>query len=66
MGTNWFDEEVVRKVRNHARTSFWKDRWVGNTAHNVLFMMLFSISSQKEVTVGEIWAEIEGGGRCAL
>jgi len=37
MGSNWFNEEVLRKVGNVHHNSFWKDIWVENSPLNVLF-----------------------------
>jgi len=31
VGSNWFNLEVVRKVKNGRRTSFWKDPWKGKS-----------------------------------
>lgn len=57
MGANWFNREMVRKVGNGETTRFWLDHWVGNEALYLTFPRLFSISSQKEAMVGEVWVD---------
>lgn len=59
-GSNWFNNEVVRSVGNGGMTRFWRDKWVGNTPFFVNFPRLYSISNQKEDSVGDLW---EGGER---
>jgi hypothetical protein len=58
----WFKGEIVRKVGNGLKTSFWKDKWCqrGSFAH--LYPRLYSISNQKEALVGEIGEVLEGVG----
>lgn len=52
----WFNSEVFRKVGNGFKTSFWKDIWRGGGSFAQKYPRLFSISTQKEATVGEIGA----------
>ncbi|PNX78255.1 ribonuclease H [Trifolium pratense] len=46
--TNWFLDEVVKKMGNGAQTSFWKDKWIGDVSFYDKFPRLYSISTQKE------------------
>lgn len=55
VGSNWFNEEVIRKVGNEYETSFWKDIWVGNLPLYAIFPRLFSISTQKDAKVAKLW-----------
>jgi hypothetical protein len=57
VGVNWFNREMVRKMGNGETTRFWLDHWVGNEALCLTFPRLFSISSQKEAMVGEVWED---------
>ena len=62
VGLNWFNREVMRKVGSEANTRFWLDLWVGNAPLCLAFPRLFSISSQKEAMVGDVWVVNEVGG----
>jgi len=52
---DWFNEEVVRRVWNGASTSFWKVAWRGEESFMVKFHRLFSITSNQEATIQEMW-----------
>jgi hypothetical protein len=52
---NWFAISAVKKIGNGLNTRFWKDCWVGNSSLMERFPRLFSISTQKEATVAEIY-----------
>jgi len=60
VGSNWFNEEVSRKVGNDLHTSFWKDIWVGSSSLYALFPRFFSISIQKDAKVSELWYNDDG------
>jgi hypothetical protein len=51
VASNWFKEEVLRKVGNGGATSFWRDKWLGNTPLCNIFRRLFLILEQKEGVV---------------
>ena len=55
VGDNWFTNRVRHKVGNGRNTSFWKDRWRGDTPSCEVFPRLFTISNQKEAKVGDLW-----------
>lgn len=55
VGVKWFTDRAVRKISNGRGTSFWKDRWIGEQPLAPLFPRIYSISSQKEATVGDLW-----------
>jgi hypothetical protein len=61
LNNNWFAQNVVKKLGNGTLTSFWEDTWVGNLPLKDLFPRLFSISTQKEATVAELYANNENG-----
>ena len=62
LGTQgWFVEEIERKVGNGLKTSFWNDKWCGGRSFSLKYPRLYSISTQKEVMVGELGAVMEGG-----
>jgi hypothetical protein len=44
---NWFSQGVVKKLGNGENTSFWRDKWVGNSSLQTKFPRLYSISTQK-------------------
>jgi len=62
VGMNWFNNLVVRKVGNRGNTSFWNDVWTGNAPLNTSFPRLFSISTQKEAKLRDLWVVNERGG----
>lgn len=47
-GIPWFNREVVISVGNGRKTSFWNDKWIGNSSFRAKYPRLFSISNQKE------------------
>jgi hypothetical protein len=51
---DWFSQNVVKNLGNGRLTRFWHDPWVGNVSFSVLFPRIFSISTQKEVSVAEV------------
>jgi hypothetical protein len=55
---NWFSQNAVKKLGNGRLTSFWYDRWIGNVPFCVLFPRLFSISTQKEASVADVYNSI--------
>lgn len=61
--TGWFKSEIVRKVGNGLKTSFWKDKWCYRGSFSHLYPRLYSISNQKEASVGEIGEVLEEGWR---
>jgi hypothetical protein len=56
-GPSWFNEEVVRKVKNGLSTSFWNTKWRGEVPLCRKYPRLFAISNQKEAKVAEVWRE---------
>jgi hypothetical protein len=54
LNTNWFVRSVKRSLGNGATTSFWLDIWVGSLSLKDRFPRLYSISTQKMVTVAEL------------
>jgi hypothetical protein len=42
-------------------TSFWYDNWVGDTPLKDRFPRLYSISTQKEALVADVWNPTDGG-----
>ncbi|GAU42248.1 hypothetical protein TSUD_327260 [Trifolium subterraneum] len=59
--TNWFSQQVVKKIGNGRLTSFWKDKWFGDNSLLDRFPRLFSVSTQKDASVqmDELMALIE-------
>jgi hypothetical protein len=55
LGVDWFSANVTKKVGNGAQTSFWRDKWIGDSPLKERFPRLFSISNQKEAMVAELW-----------
>jgi hypothetical protein len=45
----------VRRIRDGVDTSFWEDVWVDTLPLKIRFPRLFSISTQKEVSVVEVY-----------
>lgn len=62
-GLTWFKSEVVRRMRDGMSTSFWKDRWRSNIPFCDIFPRLFSISIQKDSSVGEVCSHSKGERR---
>lgn len=62
VGSNWFNSEMKRKVGSGENTRFWLDHWVGEALLCLTYPRHFSISSQIEGMVGDVWVEYEGGG----
>jgi len=56
VGENWFSNNMVRKVSNGRGTSFWNDKWTGEQPLAILFPRLFSISTQQEAKVRDLWS----------
>lgn len=59
-GSYWFNSEVVRKVGNGNKTSFWNHVWLGNETLRSSYPRLYDISNQKDMCVGEM-REVAGG-----
>jgi hypothetical protein len=57
LDTNWFSHGVEKNIGNGLTTSFWRDRWVGDTTLEERFPRLYSISTQKEDTVATVRGE---------
>jgi hypothetical protein len=62
----WFSEGVVRRLGTGDRILFWHEKWVGDSPLRDKFPRLFSLSSQKEATVREIWCDDGDVGRWSL
>jgi len=58
VGSSWFSMRVERKVSSGRDTSFWKDKWFGDQSLALAFPQLYSISSQKEAKVRDVWSLI--------
>jgi hypothetical protein len=58
---NWFNSEIVKKAGNGMNTSFWNDKWRGDSCFRLRYPRLFSISNQKEAKVGEVGVRVEEG-----
>jgi len=54
VGENWFSNRVMRRIVDRRYTSFWEDMWIGEEPLNKIYPRLFSLSSQKEVKVGDV------------
>jgi hypothetical protein len=54
-GINWFSQCAVKKLGNGSLTSFWRDKWIGDTPLKDRFLRLFTISNQKEASVADVW-----------
>jgi hypothetical protein len=48
------EEVVVRRLGNGRQTRFWRDVWIGDAPLCIKFPRLFSISLQKDASVGEL------------
>jgi hypothetical protein len=55
LNTDWFSQYAVKRIGNGRQTSFWKDKWLGDFSLMNKFPRLYSISTQKEGTVAEVW-----------
>jgi len=53
-GSNWFNSEVVRKVGNGNKTSFWNHVWLGDGTLRSRYPRHFAISNQEEACIGEM------------
>jgi hypothetical protein len=56
------EELIVRKVGNGLSTRFWRDVWLGDSALCVKFPRLFSLSSQIDARIGDLFL-LEGESR---
>jgi hypothetical protein len=65
LNTNWFSQSVNKVIGNGANKCFWTENWVGNSSIKVCFPQLYSISSQKEASVADLWSGA-GGARWSL
>ena len=59
---DWFNVEVVRSVGNGASTSFWRMAWRGEESFTVKFHWLFTIATNQEATVQDMWMPNTNGG----
>jgi len=51
----WFTSEVCRRVGNGCNTSFWNVHWRGDMCFRLKFPRLFSLSNQKEASIGDLF-----------
>jgi len=61
----WFNKELVRKVRVGSNTFFLKDPWVSNVPLMEAFPRLYSIVNSQDGMASDFYvrnAEGEGGG----
>ena len=63
---DWFNEEVVRRVGNGLCASFWREAWRGNEPFMLKYERLFSISSNQEANVHDLWIPNSSGGGWAF
>jgi hypothetical protein len=66
LDTHWFAANIVKKVGNGVNTSFWYDTWVGESPLKDWFPRLYSISTQKEVSVADMWYPTDGVAKWRL
>jgi hypothetical protein len=52
--SNWLKDVLVRRLGNGMTTRFWRDVWIGGEPLRLKFPRLFSLSSQKDICVGEL------------
>jgi hypothetical protein len=52
--SNWLEEVLVRRLGNGLSTRFWKDAWIGDGPLCLKFPRLFSLSMQKDISVGDL------------
>jgi hypothetical protein len=57
-GKNWLLETIRRRMNNGAATLFWTHQWMGEASLAVLFPRLFSLSSQKDGTVKDMYERV--------
>jgi hypothetical protein len=63
---DWLNEEIERRVGDGASTPFWKVAWRGEVPFIYKYNRLFSISTQQEAMVEDMWEVNEDGGRWAF
>ena len=66
MEVEWFNEEVARSVGNGMSTSFWKVPWKRNVPFMVKFNRLYSISTNQEALIHDLWRPRLFGGEWAF
>ncbi|KAF1888567.1 hypothetical protein Lal_00011341 [Lupinus albus] len=49
--TNWFSNEVVRRVGDETNTRFWKDNWLGHDNLMNSYSRLFNLSLSKDTLI---------------
>ena len=54
-GWEGFNSKIGFRVENGKRVRFWKDRWCGKEPLAVTFPELYSITTNKEVWVDQMW-----------
>lgn len=59
----WFNDEIDRSVGDGSTTSFWNVAWRGDTPFKVRYNRLFSISTQQEAMVEDMWEDNNSNGR---
>ena len=58
-GVGWFQEALRWKIGSGGKDRFWEDGWIDNCNLKTLFPMVFSLSLNQGLKVGEV----EGGKR---
>jgi hypothetical protein len=51
---NWIVESISPCLGNGARTSFWNDKWCGDSILNIKFPRLFSLAIHKEASIKDL------------
>jgi hypothetical protein len=51
---NWVVDSFSRCLGNGARTSFWNDKWFGDSPFYIMFPRLFSLANYKEATIRDV------------
>ncbi|CAJ2637211.1 unnamed protein product [Trifolium pratense] len=66
LDNNWFSQGVIKKLGNGVCTRFWWDTWIGEVPLNVRFPRLFSITTQKDALVADVWNPINNTGNARI
>ena len=59
---DWCWESIVFKVGKGTRILFWMDKWCGNEALSQIFPQLFTLASNRNAKVSEVWDSSLGQG----
>jgi hypothetical protein len=51
---NWVVESISRCLGNGSQTSFWNDNWCGGEPLNIKFPRLFSLATNKDVSIRDM------------